>query len=203
MRLILVRHGRTRANAQARFPLSSAVPLDATGREQVTLTARRIAASGFRPEVIHSSDAQRAHQTAALLRDLIAPDLRVTPRPELRELDWGELRGRSTSTGPAGEAAYSRWQRDPMRPLPGGEGLADVAVRVARVLRLITDDGRPAIVVSHAVTLTVLTAQANGWDLAETWRSHRAHLSPGQFHLLDLPAPQGPVRPLPHSPRTT
>lgn len=202
MRLILVRHGRTTANAQARFPLSSAVPLDATGRDQVTLTGSRIAASGFRPEVIHSSDARRALQTASLLRDLIAPDLCVTPRTELREVDWGELRGRSTSTGPAGESAYACWQQDPMRPLPGGEGLADVAVRVARVLQLISDDGRPAIVVSHAVTLTVLTAQANGWDLAETWRSHRAHLSPGQFLLLDLSAPPGRVRPLPHSPGT-
>ncbi|MER8072782.1 histidine phosphatase family protein [Streptomyces sp. NPDC094034] len=203
MRLILVRHGRTRANAQARFPLSSAVPLDETGREQVTRTGQRIAASDFRPEIIHSSDAERALQTAALLRDSIAPGLRIAPRPDLRELDWGELRGRSTSTGPAGEAAYARWQRGPMDPLPGGEGLADVAARVARVLRLITDDGRPAIVVSHAVTLTVLTAQANGWDLAETWRSHRAHLSPGQFHLLDLSAPQGAAGPLPHRPRTT
>ncbi|MFJ9210411.1 histidine phosphatase family protein [Streptomyces sp. NPDC102264] len=198
MRLILVRHGRTQANARARFPLSSAVPLDATGREQVTRTGQQIAATDFRPEIIHSSDAERAVQTAALLRDVIAPGLPIVPRTDLRELDWGELRGRSTSTGPAGEAAYARWQRDPMGRLPGGEGLADVAARVARVLRLITGDGRPAIVVSHAVTLTVLTAQANGWDLAETWRSHRAHLSTGQFRLLDLPAPHGAVRPLPH-----
>ncbi|MFD9859833.1 histidine phosphatase family protein [Streptomyces alboflavus] len=197
MQLILVRHGRTQANAQARFPLTSDVPLDGVGREQVTRTGQLLVASDFRPEVIHSSDAARALQTAAALRDVIDPDLSITPRPELRELDWGELRGRSISPGAAGDTSYARWQQDPMSRLPGGEGLVDVATRVDGMLRLLADDGRPAIVVSHAVTLTVLTARIHGWDLLETWRTHRAHLPPGQFRRLELTAPPVPARPLP------
>ncbi|KUJ69264.1 hypothetical protein ACZ90_13050 [Streptomyces albus subsp. albus] len=185
MRLIVVRHGRTQANAQGRFPTSAAVPLDEVGREQVARSGRRIADSGFRPAAIHSSDAERALQTAAILRDLIDPALPVVPDPALRELDWGELRGRAIGTGPADDTGYARWQRDPMSRLPGGESLADVSARVTRVLDRIAADGGPALLVSHAVTLTVLTARALGWDLLDTWRSHRAHLSTGQFRLLE------------------
>ncbi|MFB0626352.1 histidine phosphatase family protein [Streptomyces sp. AB3(2024)] len=199
MQLILARHGRTESNALHRFPLSPAVPLDRTGIEQVRCTGRQIDDSGFHPTAIHASDAERTLQTARLLRDLIAPELPVTPQPGLRELDWGLLRGRSTLSGPSGDAEYTRWQQDPLRRLPGGESLADVQARATPVLERLIADGRPALVVSHAVTLTVLTAWLRGWDLIETWQSHRAHLPTGGYRRLELTGPPGLPHPLPVS----
>ncbi|MGW2254922.1 histidine phosphatase family protein [Kitasatospora sp. NPDC001660] len=196
MELILVRHGRTDANARRRLPVSGGIPLDEVGREQVRRTAERLRDEAPRVAVVHASDATRALQTAAVLRRALCPGLPVLAEPRLREIDWGLLRGARSDAGAesAGgeggsggeETALARWTSDPTVRLPGGESLLDVRERVRAFLRSLpaTAGDGAVLVVSHAVTLTVLTAEAARWPLLETWHSHRAHLATGQYRRL-------------------
>lgn len=64
-RLILLRHGRTAWNAQHRFQGHADPPLDEVGRAQAYEVAAIIAA--IRPDLMLSSSAARAAQTAEIL----------------------------------------------------------------------------------------------------------------------------------------
>ncbi|MFI6448001.1 histidine phosphatase family protein [Kitasatospora sp. NPDC050543] len=192
MELIVVRHGRTDANARRRLPVSGGIPLDDVGREQVRRTAERLLDEAPRVSAVYTSDAARARQSAALLRRALCPELPVMADLRLREIDWGALRGGRTDAGAeGGETALARWARDPTVRLPGGESLLDVRARVRDFLRAVpaTAGDGAVLVVSHAVTLTVLTAEVARWPLLDTWHAHRAHLGTGQYRRLVPAAP--------------
>ncbi|GAA2531863.1 histidine phosphatase family protein [Pilimelia columellifera] len=186
MQLTVVRHGQTAANQARRFPSSAAVALDGAGWQQACRAGQAIAELPDRPQSIHSSDSRRALDTADLIERYLRPST-VISHPELREIDWGTLADGHPSTRPDINPALAAWQRDPTQRLPGGESLLDVDVRVSRFLdRLAASGDDSVVVVSHAVTIGVLVAQLNGWDLLDTWHSHRAHLRNGELLCLDL-----------------
>ena len=94
-RLILVRHGQSTHNAQARLQGQADPPLSDAGRTEAELL--RPALARFDEDRVLTSDLQRASQTAELLG---YPGARRDPR--LREIDVGEWEGRSLSDFPAG-----------------------------------------------------------------------------------------------------
>jgi probable phosphoglycerate mutase len=89
MRLILLRHGRTAWNAQRRFQGQSDPPLDEVGRMQAYEVAPLMAA--VRPDLLVSSDAARAMQTAQPVA--AATGLSVRAEPRLRERSLGHWEG--------------------------------------------------------------------------------------------------------------
>ena len=101
-RILLVRHGQSTHNAQARLQGQADPPLSDAGRAEAELL--RPALPAFETDRVVTSDLQRAAQTAALLG---YPDARREPR--LREIDVGEWEGRSLADFPAGpETAPAR-----------------------------------------------------------------------------------------------
>ena len=88
-RVLLLRHGRTRWNAEHRFQGQADPPLDDVGRAQAYEVAGLVAA--LRPGVLVSSDATRAMQTAAPIGEVTGLQIKTDPR--LRERSLGHWEG--------------------------------------------------------------------------------------------------------------
>jgi len=121
MAIVLVRHGETASNAQ-RVLQYPETPLSERGLAQARRVAERLA---HRPIAeIAASDYARAFTTAELIRDACGAPLVV--EPELRERNFGDLRGR----------AYAELGFDPFAPgfvPPSGESWEDLHRRVDRM----------------------------------------------------------------------
>lgn len=87
MRIVLVRHAQSAANAAGIWQGQAESSLSDSGYEQVRLLAKRLAGAAF--DVVVSSDLERARETAA------AAGLPVEVDPDWRELDLGGWEGRS------------------------------------------------------------------------------------------------------------
>jgi probable phosphoglycerate mutase len=121
MAIVLVRHGETAGNAQRvlQFPET---PLSERGLVQARRVAQRLAHTPIAE--IAASDYARALTTAELIRDASGAPLVIDP--ELRERNFGDLRGR----------AYADLGFDPFAPdyvPPNGESWYDLHERVDRM----------------------------------------------------------------------
>jgi probable phosphomutase (TIGR03848 family) len=94
--VILVRHGRTTANATGLLAgRAVGVSLDQVGRDQAALTGDRLAAV---PVVgVVSSPLERCQQTAQLILDRQAGTPYAPVDPDLTECDYGQWQGRKLS----------------------------------------------------------------------------------------------------------
>src|SRR5690349_24067405 len=133
MRLLIVRHGATANNAQARYTGQSDAGLSALGTAQAEALARRLA--GEQLDAIVSSDLARARATA----DAIAayhPGVRPRLDADLREVALGAWEGHTPAEAAAlHPAAYARWQADAVEVAPpGGETVRAFQGHVARAL---------------------------------------------------------------------
>ena len=92
MRLLLVRHGETRANSEQRIQGRLDEPLTERGRSQVRALGQAMRRLGLRWDSILSSPLARAWQTAELLEQG-GSQRAVTECPELIEIGAGRLEG--------------------------------------------------------------------------------------------------------------
>jgi broad specificity phosphatase PhoE len=168
--LLLARHGQTDWNAERRWQGHTDRPLNERGREQAEALAERLA--DVELVAVYSSDLSRARDTAAVVAERQALEVRTSP--ELREVDVGSWAG---LTRPEAEArfpeAFARWQEGH----PGwedGESYEAMTARVVRAARKIAagePDG-PVLVVTHAGPIRALHAAALGIDI-HTYRRLR------------------------------
>ena len=153
MRLVLVRHGRTTANAarvlDSRPP---GAPLDELGRAQADLLAERLADHPV--HAVHASRAIRAQQTAEPVA--AAHGLGVEVLDGVHEVFVGDLEGRSDE--PALEEShevYAAWWRGELDAhLPGGESALDLRARfLPAVEQLVADGDGDVVLVSHGAAI--------------------------------------------------
>ncbi len=162
--LILVRHGRTGANAGGRMQGRIDHPLDDLGEQQ----ARDIAASLRRVDRIISSPAQRARQTAAALA--AGDEVEVDGR--WAELDFGVYD--DLALGDVPPEVWRQWRSELDWAPPGGESIRSVRDRVWAACDELLDEmaERDVVVVSHVSPIK----QAVGWalelDARTSWRTH-------------------------------
>ena len=158
--LILVRHGRTEANAAGLLQGRLDIPLDEVGRTQAVAVA---AAIGSVERVICSS-LLRAQETAAAFAAPTHVDDRWI------ELDYGVFDGCKLSEVPAD--AWSAWRSDPDYAPTGGEsmGQLDARVRAACVDALELARTNNVVVVSHVTPIKAAMAWALGGDISLSWR---------------------------------
>src|SRR5262249_3308500 len=123
MRLLLVRHAEPAEEARGRCYGSLDVGLSGRGQDQARDLSRALASLAL--DAVYASPRRRAVETAAALR----PGLSVDER--LRELDFGELEGRTyDETAAARPDFYRRWMETPTEVrFPGGESFADLRAR--------------------------------------------------------------------------
>jgi len=159
-RLVVVRHGRTDANARGLLLGRLDVSLDAVGRAQAEVLAATIG----RVDRVVSSPLARARETAAAF----GGDVEVDER--LIELDYGELDGLALDEVPA--SVWADWRADIRFAPPGGESLEELGRRVRAVLDDLATSGsdQTIAVVSHVSPIKAAVAWALDVGDEVTWR---------------------------------
>ncbi|MET3769096.1 putative phosphomutase (TIGR03848 family) [Marisediminicola sp. UYEF4] len=169
--VILVRHGRTTANADGTLAgRTPGVLLDEIGRAQAAVTGERLAVVPLVGVV--SSPLERCRQTAQLILDHQTGSL-VTPVEEgITECDYGQWQGRSLGEL-AKEALWSVVQAQPSAAVfPGGESLLAMQSRSVAAIRrhdaaFEAEHGPGAVwvAVSHGDIIKSILADALGMHL--------------------------------------
>ncbi|HET9287175.1 MAG TPA: histidine phosphatase family protein [Gaiella sp.] len=149
MLLVLVRHAEAEESARGRCYGTLDVGLSAHGRSQCAALARALA-----PEqvvAVVASPRVRAVETAAAIAEPHGLDVRI--EPDLRELDFGDLEGRTYDEIAASlPDLYAAWMTTPTAVrFPGGESYADLHARSdAAVSALRTaHEGETVVAVTH------------------------------------------------------
>ncbi|MHA7291242.1 MSMEG_4193 family putative phosphomutase [Arthrobacter sp. MDT3-24] len=169
--VILVRHGRTTANATGLLAGRAAgVSLDQIGREQAALTGERLAAV---PVVgVVSSPLERCQQTAQVILDCQAGTPYAPLESDLTECDYGQWQGRTLSDL-ATEDLWSAVQSQPSAvTFPGGESMAAMQARAVAAIRRHDaafeaeyGPGAVWVAVSHGDVIKSVVADALGMHL--------------------------------------
>ncbi len=165
--LIMLRHGRTEANARGLLQGRIDPPLDELGRQQAAAAAAWL---GDVDRVI-ASPLQRAQETAAAFGVQIETDDRFI------ELDYGEWEGRPVQDVPA--ETWQAWRSDlDFRP-PAGETLNELGSRVRTALdELVAQAERSnVVVVSHVSPIKASVAWALDVTDHATWRTRLGQAS--------------------------
>jgi probable phosphoglycerate mutase len=185
LRLLLVRHGRTRSNAEGRFQGTIDTPLDEVGLEQ----ARGLDARLPRDlEVVLSSPQRRARETAEIL--CVARRLPLTIDPAFRERGVGLYEGLTAAE--IRERLPELWERDLTRSWdeapPGGEPIGALVARIEAALTGVRENfgGRRVVLVAHGFVAKAVRAiclgRADDWF---TWQLDNAA-------VLDVTIPRAP-----------
>lgn len=165
--LLLVRHGRTRYNAERRFLGRTDIELDEVGHAEARALAEHLPGPLVR---VYASPLSRAWQTARYLH----PEVEAVP--DLAELAQGELEGlharEAIERFPAFFASFSA---DPTEvTVPGGESLGACRDRALAALEQIAarhGPGEAVAVVTHQMVIAAVTCALRG-DPLERWREH-------------------------------
>jgi broad specificity phosphatase PhoE len=162
MRLLLVRHAEAEESARGRCYGTLDVGLSAGGRAQCAALAAELAPE--RPAALVSSPRRRALETAAAIA---APHgLETGVVDDLRELDFGELEGRTyDEIAVTRPELYAEWMTSPTRvQFPGGESYAALKARsLAAVRRLREANGeRTVVAVTHGGVVRAVLADVLG-----------------------------------------
>jgi probable phosphoglycerate mutase len=174
-RVLLVRHGQSKGNAERRFGGHTATPLSDLGRAQAEATARALASEGV--TAIYSSDLLRAVQTAEpLAREA---GLRVEETDAFRERSVGLMEGltfeEAAAAHPEEYAALLR--RDFEHVLAGGESYRQLLDRASAHLdgAIEKHRGGRVAVFSHTGAICILVLHLLGAldapDLKPVWVS--------------------------------
>lgn len=154
-RLILLRHGRTAWNAQHRFQGHADPPLDEVGRAQAYEVAAIIAA--IRPDLMLSSSAARAAQTAEILAHVSG--LPFTSDIRFRERGLGHWEGLTPhEVADAYPDEYAEWVAGKDVQRRGGETRDEVAARALLAFDELPDVGTTVLVTHGATAMTMCNA---------------------------------------------
>lgn len=169
--VLLVRHGRTTANADGVLAgRTPGVLLDATGHEQAARTAERLAVVPL--VAVVSSPLERCRQTAQAVLDRQPGSPRTPVEDRLTECDYGAWQGRALRDL-ASEALWTTVQTQPSAAVfPGGESLAAMQARAVAAVRehdaaVEAEHGPGAVwaAVTHGDIIKAVLADALGMHL--------------------------------------
>jgi alpha-ribazole phosphatase len=169
--LILVRHGRTAANAAGLLQGRLDQPLDEVGERQAVAVADLVRSTVGSVDGVISSPLLRARQTAAAFGEPVTLDERWL------ELSYGKYEGVPHADVPS--EVWRSWREDPHFVPEGGESLATLDVRVRTACDELVERSRHRnlVVVSHVSPMKSAVAWSLGVDLGISWRSHLSHAS--------------------------
>ena len=161
-RVLLIRHGESRGNAERRFGGHSPTPLSELGHRQAEATARSLARE--RVTAIYSSDLLRAVQTAEPLAR--ATGLEITKTSALRERSVGLMEGLTFEDAAAAhpEEYAALLRRDFEHVLAGGESYRQLLDRAAAQLDRAVEQNRGGTLAlfSHTGTICILALHLMG-----------------------------------------
>jgi broad specificity phosphatase PhoE len=153
-RLILVRHGQSTYNAQARLQGQADPPLSEAGRREAELL--RPALARLEADRVVTSDLRRARETAELLG---YPDAR--PDARFREIDVGAWAGRRLAEFPSG--SEPAWRGGSLKA-PDGESWDELQARVGAAVDELIAAGGSWLVVCHGGVVRAALSHVTGAD---------------------------------------
>ena len=156
-RIWLIRHGETDWSRTGRHTGRTDLPLTPQGEQVAATLAPSVAL--LAPGLVLCSPLSRAKRTAELAG--LHPD---DDEPDLLEWDYGAWEGRTTAEirGDLGDPGWLIWDHPIPAGVTPGEQLADVAVRVERVIERcapVLASDRDCVLVAHGHVLRILTAR--------------------------------------------
>lgn len=168
--IILVRHGQTDWNRVERFRGRYDVPLNQTGLQQASGTAKWIKAH-WKPAAVYSSPMSRAVQTAEQIASTCS--LSVIPVNGLIDIDYGEWQGLTPDEArEKWPDLISNWYEHPETvQIPGGEALIQVRNRAMHSLSEICrlHDDQEVVLVSHTVVNRLILLGVLGLENHQFW----------------------------------
>lgn len=190
MRLIIVRHGETKANLSQTLQGQTDGELTDVGLHQVKQLAHRL--RNIKIDQIFSSDLYRARQTVELIAAFHNPPVQFSIA--LREWNVGDLEGK-----PA-EALALAFQRanvpKPEYKPPGGESLIDLQSRAGAFLNELLEihSNKVVLVSSHgdfirmlmSVILSIKIEEAIRQDIGNTSLSILDHLDNREWKTIEI-----------------
>lgn len=194
--VILVRHGRSTANATGLLAgRIEGVSLDEVGREQAALTGERLAPVPLVGVV--SSPLERCQQTAQSILDRQTGTPYAPVEPEIVECDYGQWQGRPL-VDLATEDLWKIVQSQPSAvTFPSGESLAAMQARAVAAVRrhdaaFESEHGPSAVwaAVSHGDIIKSVLADALGMHLD---LFQRINVGPASISIVRYGAPQPSV----------
>ncbi|MBT2503668.1 histidine phosphatase family protein [Curtobacterium sp. ISL-83] len=169
--VLLVRHGRTTANATGVLAGRTAgVALDQVGRDQAARTAERIAAVPL--VAVVSSPLERCRQTSRAITERQTGDPAMSIERAITECDYGEWQGRKLADL-SKEPLWRTVQANPSAVVfPGGESMHGMQSRAVAAIRRIDAEIEAAhgptavwVAVSHGDVIKSVLADALGMHL--------------------------------------
>jgi probable phosphomutase (TIGR03848 family) len=185
--VILVRHGRTTANASGILAgRADGVLLDEVGREQAARTAERLAVVPL--VAVVSSPLERCQQTSRIILDLQSGAPLTPTEAQITECDYGQWQGRTL----AELAKEDLWKVVQSRPsevtFPGGESMAGMQSRAVTAIRkhdaaFEKEFGPTAVwvAVSHGDVIKSIVADALGMRLDDF---QRININPASISIV-------------------
>ncbi len=148
-RIVHVRHGATEWSISGQHTGVTDIPLTEDGRKAAAALRERLAGREF--AIVLVSPLGRARETA----ELAGFGDRAVVDQDLRELNYGEYEGRTTTEIREERPGWSVW-RDGS---PGGETADEAGARTERVIARALEPGGDALIFAHAHILRILTAR--------------------------------------------
>jgi probable phosphoglycerate mutase len=158
--LWLIRHGETPWTLSGAHTGRTDIPLTAAGREHALELGRYLAGRDF--ALVLVSPLQRALETCRLAGFGGSAAI----EPDLREWDYGDYEGRTSTEIRAGRPDWTIWTNSP----PNGETIEQVTARAGRVLARVEAEAFPAgdaVLFGHGHMLRVLAARWLGLEPAD------------------------------------
>ncbi len=170
-KIYLVRHGETEWTLSGRHTGMTDIPLTKNGEAQAERIGERLGGHAF--ETVLSSPLQRASSTCEIAGFLKQARL----DPDLTEWHYGQFEGLTTQ---------EIWREQPhwnifSNGAPGGESVADIEVRTARILGKIQLLNGDVLIFSHGHFLRAFAAK---WLQLHVQDGRLFHLFPGSISIL-------------------
>lgn len=168
-KIIFVRHGQTEWNVLGRYQGQTDIALSPLGIEQAEKLAAHFPVD--KVEAVYSSDLVRAMTTARCVADLFG--LTVEPRPELRELNFGDWEGLTYDEIVAKwpDALNNFFQHPDVLEIPHGESFPKLRERALDAVEKIVacHPNQTVAVFAHGAILRTILTAALHMDLKYIW----------------------------------
>jgi probable phosphoglycerate mutase len=182
-RALLIRHGETEWNREARIQGQLDVPLNEAGRAQARRLAERLRDEGI--EAAYSSDLARVYETAEIA--LAGSGLPIHRLVDLREISFGAWQGKRWAEVEREfpqEVLHYRQSEGRYAP-PGGESLTDLRRRAVAAFQRIVGDhrGQTVALFSHGGPCRAILSEVLGIDAV---RGRRFGMSNASVHVVEV-----------------
>ncbi len=169
--IILVRHGKTKWNAEGRYQGKIDIPLNEEGLSQAFKVAQAL--RDFDIKAIYTSPLSRALETAKKIASF-HPNATLHILEDLKEIDHGKWEGKlAVEIKEEYPQLYKAWKTKPSQvQMPEGEKLLDVFNRAKNALNEIVsfhEDKDLVCLVSHDATLKAIMCYILNLPLDYFW----------------------------------